>query len=109
MSKQVPSKDTIKNVITAIVDNNNREWYTKTASELDDYWHFKWDDTKSLQHHLYQFFHLLELYRHNCEQWEVFHNGHICMVERVRDKYILPKIDELIAIMKKDCGNDEKK
>lgn len=49
---------------------------------------------------MYEFFDMLELYKHFCSDWEEMHHGHVCVVERVRDKYLMPKIKEFQAQLK---------
>lgn len=39
------------------------------------------------------------MYARSCQRWEEIHNGYVCVVERVRDKYIIPKIKEFEQIV----------
>lgn len=63
---------------------------------LEDSWFFRWDATAPLDLNLYEFFDLLDLYARTCERWEHLHGGHVGLVERVRDRYVLPKIRWLL-------------
>jgi hypothetical protein len=40
------------------------------------------------------FYDMLRLYAGQCRRWEEHHNGSCCVVERVRDTYIMPKVRE---------------
>lgn len=64
---------------------------------LEERFFFKWDDTISLEYNLYDFSDNLKLFKESCEKWERHHNGSTCIVERVRDKYLMPKIRAFMA------------
>ena len=66
------------------------------GEELDRYWHFKWDDTFSVAWNTYRFHSMLRLYQRQCRRWEEHHGGSCCLVERVRDKYVMPKVREFL-------------
>jgi len=80
----------------SILKNADKELYTSTQEKLENYWFFKFDVHKSIESNLYEFTQMIELYRYNCRRWEEYHNGHVEVVERVRDKYLIPKIKEFI-------------
>jgi hypothetical protein len=71
--------------------------YTKTRDQLENYWHFIFDHKSSLEDNIYRFQDLLQLYASFCKRWEQHHNGHCCLVERVRDQYLRPKIKRFAA------------
>jgi len=79
-------------VITSLAEGFDAELYAKTEEELEEYWHWHWGDKCSVEWNTYQFFDLLELYSNFCRRWEEKHNGGCCVVERVRDKYVMPKV-----------------
>ena len=85
--------ETVLNHILSVADN---ELNNKTEKELEDYWYFQYDKSKSKEWNLYQFCKLLEMYRVRCRKWEEIHNGSSCVVERVRDNYLMPKIKQFI-------------
>jgi len=93
--KEVTEKE-IGAVIAALSNAFDDDLYSKNASELEQYWHFVWDDKSSLEVNAYHFHDLLKLYGSFCRRWEEKHNGSMCVVERVRDKYLMPKIRELV-------------
>lgn len=91
------TKEDIKSCIEKMGTAFSKELFDKTQSELEEYWHFKFDDTASMERNLYKFHDLLKLYGSFCRQWEEHHNGCMCVVERVRDKYLMPKIKDFIS------------
>ena len=97
----VVSPDALGRVMDQLNDTFNQELFTLKKENLEaEYWHWKWDVTRSIEYNVYNFTDLLELYRSFCVQWEVHHNGSVCVVERVRDQYLLPKIKVFINDMK---------
>jgi len=95
----------LKDAITKINDILDQDLYDKTRGQLEDNWLFKWRDSVSLEKNPYEFFDMLELYKYFCSQWEEEKNGHVCIVGRVRDKYVMPKIKELVKDIKKRNKN----
>lgn len=65
-------------------------------SGLELSWFFKYDISKSEEWNTYHFYSMLKLYESRCRRWEELHNGTFCVVERVRDKYLIPKITEFL-------------
>lgn len=93
-------KEIIKEVCNSIIDNDNIELFKKSQKELESYWFFKFDKSKSKESNLYEFVKMIDLYSNYCRRWEEHHHGHICVVERTRDKYIMPKIKEFMKNIK---------
>lgn len=91
--------DAIKEVITNLCDGLDKELFALTEQELDKRYYFRWDDSCSVAWNVYQFSDLLEMFKRDCRRWEERHNGSCCVVERVRDKYLMPKIKEFINDM----------
>lgn len=85
-------KAEIGNLVESLTSSLHRENIERTQDQLEEYWFFKWDESKPLDWNIYQFTDLLELYRRQCRRWEEYHNGSCCVVERVRDQYLMPKI-----------------
>jgi hypothetical protein len=86
--------------ITALSTSFDDELFNKKQSELEEYWHFKFNPKLSLEDNLYGFWDLLNLYSGFCERWESNFGGYPCIVERVRDKYVMPKIRQFIKDIK---------
>ena len=88
-------------VITAMADSFDKELYSTKEDELDkEYWHFKWNNDSTDEWNTYQFYDMLKLYNSFVRRWEEKHNGTCCVVERVRDKYLMPKIKEFVKQLK---------
>ena len=98
MAKEI--KKDIDKVLTSLNQSFSDELFAKKEPELEDYWHFKWDETASTAWNTYQFFSMLELYKSFCQRWEEHHNGSCCIVERVRDKYLIPKIKFFVDVFR---------
>ena len=94
------TNDTLNEIFTSVITRSRNEIIALTQAELDTRWYFKYDVTKSTTHNLYEFISCLELYKRTCRQWEEAHNGNCCVVERVRDTYLMPKIKEFLNIIK---------
>ena len=91
------TKEDLGNAITAIHDAFQEELFSKSHNELEQYWHFKYDETASDEKNLYHFYDMLKLYGGFCRRWEEHTGGHMCVVERVRDKYIMPKVKQFVT------------
>lgn len=89
------SDEMMKTIMTGIIANDREELLAMKKEELEDYWFFHWNNNLPLQYNLYEFFKMLDIYSNRCEEWETLHNGHICVVERVRDQYLMPKLEKL--------------
>ena len=94
------TKDDIANVITGLSNGFDAELFAMAEEQLDGHWHFKFDPEKRFDLTLYDFFEMIKLYSGFCRRWEEYHNGTCCVVERVRDKYIMPKIKEFLLNVK---------
>ena len=88
-------------VFTIIMQSQQAELAEITdPAELERFWYFKYDADRSDAANLYEFNQMLDLYRRKCRSWEEQHNGISCVVERVRDKYLWPKLQQFIADVK---------
>ena len=93
----------IADVITTLSQRFDNDLFQKSQAELEESWFFKWDDSKSLELNTYRFHDMLELYESLCRRWEEKHNGSCCIVERVRDKYSMPKIKQFVKQLTSAC------
>ena len=98
-------KKDIKNVITSLSDSLDKELYSKSKDQLEEYWHFKYDKTISPQENIYYFYDMLKLYGSFCRQWEEKHNGSCCVVGRVKGQYLMPKIELFYNELFKEDNN----
>ena len=96
MEMEITAED-IGNVLTGIVAAAEAEVATMLEDELEQQWFFKWDEARSVEWNTYLFSDMLEMYKRTCRRWEEKHNGSCCVVERVRDKYLMPRIRAFLA------------
>jgi len=61
-------------------------------------WYYRHDPNLPKYVQLYEFMECLNLYKKSCRDWETHHNGYVCVVERVRDEYLIPKIKEFMEL-----------
>lgn len=95
----------LKEVMLSIVKQADDELFSISPNELAGEWWWKWDEKMSVEWNAYEFNEKLEMYKRRCRRWEEHHNGNCCVVERVRDKYLMPKIREFLTHgMKKYSG-----
>ena len=90
----------IKEILTGISKGFDKELFDKKQEELESYWHFNFDKVENTTQCYYKFTTQLEQYKYFCRRWEEKHNGIICVVERVRDTYLWPKIEKFIKQLK---------
>ena len=88
----------LTNVITGLSDVLDLEIANMKETDLEKHWYFQYDKNAEAHINLYNFHEMLELYGLTCREWEEKHNGIVCLEERVRDKYLMPKIHEFIAM-----------
>ena len=93
------TKDALDQVLGHIINTFEQDLYNKTRDQLEQYWHWSWDNSNSIEWNVYSFFRSLQIYECFCRRWEGKHEGHCCVVERVRDRYLLPKISEFLIIL----------
>ena len=103
------TQDAIKQVFDGIIASGQDELRNITdPADLERYWFWRYNPEYSLEWNTYQFHDMLDLYQRRCRQWEEMHNGRSCVVERVRDRYLMPKIREWLRIVQMhDVYDDE--
>ena len=82
----------IGDVLTALATSFDEALAAKQEYDLERYFSWNWDDEKSVEWNTYEFYERLGLYNRFCRRWEEPKSGSCCIVERVRDKYLMPKI-----------------
>ena len=87
----------LEQVLTSLTRRLDAELLALSERELAERWFFRWNPAASLEWNLYKFSDSLEMFKRSCRQWEEHHNGGGCVVERVRDKYLMPKIRAFTA------------
>lgn len=91
-AKESDTKEAIKTVLTSIVAASNNELLLMSEDELKYAWYFRWEPQHSVGYNVYQFSGMLEMLKERTRRWEEHHNGSCCVVERVRDKYLMPRV-----------------
>lgn len=104
---EVTEKD-IADTIISLHDAFEKELLDKTEPELEENWFFKFDPDASMAINIYHFHDMLKLYGHFCRRWEEAKNGSCCVVERIRDKYLMPKINEFSKQITRHYSRPEK-
>lgn len=87
----------IGEVLAGVIAAADAELYAKQEQELAQCFYWRWEEGRSVEWNTYKFSDLLEMYKRQCRRWEEKHNGSCCVVERVRDKYVMPKVREFLA------------
>lgn len=92
-----PTQEQIGDVITAMLKGADNELLALTEADITSQWYCRWEEGQSAEWNTYKFSDLLELHKRQCRRWEEHHNGHGCVVERVRDKYVMPRVREFLV------------
>ena len=94
------NKQDLETVVNGMLKQSQDELKAMAdPTDLERYWFFSYDKAASLEWNTYQFNKMLDLYSSKCRRWEEMHNGSCCVVERVRDRYLMPKIKEWISLV----------
>lgn len=94
-----PTKEQIGDVLTSLAARADSELMALEEAELAAQWYWRWEEGRSIEWNTYMFSDILELHKWRCRRWEEHHNGHCCVVERVRDKYVMPRVREFLAAL----------
>ena len=97
-------KSVLDDVMQSIPKRNRDELLARSQEELANGFWFSYNALHSPAWNLYEFSGELESYRRRCRTWEEHHNGNVCVVERVRDIYLAPKIYEFLAALARERG-----
>lgn len=87
----------IGEAITSLAKGFDNELFALSQDDLASQWYFAWDDRCGMAWNLYRFSDMLEMHKRRCRRWEEHHNGHECVVERVRDKYLMPRVKSFLV------------
>lgn len=88
------TEEDIGKAISGMMRSFDAEYAEMSQADLEARWFFEYDPSLPIERTMYLFHDRLALYAGSCRRWEEMHNGSMCVVERVRDKYIMPKIRE---------------
>jgi len=93
-----PTKSSIARVVEGMSARLDAELMSMSESELAADWYWAWEADKSAAWNLYTFSDALEMHKLRCLRWEEAHGGTCCVVERVRDKYLMPRVREFLTV-----------
>lgn len=91
------TKEQIGEVITGLATSFEADLLALSANEIAAEWYWSWEENRSIEWNTYKFSDILELHKRRWRRWEEHHNGSCCVVERVRDKYVMPRVREFLA------------
>jgi hypothetical protein len=95
------SHDDLNAVVDGILSNEQSTLENIiNPGDLESFWYFKYNPANTVEYNLYSFMDMLWLYQRKCRAWETMHHGSACVVERVRDRYIMPKILEFVETIR---------
>ncbi|MEN9490782.1 MAG: hypothetical protein RJA63_1231 [Pseudomonadota bacterium] len=94
-----PTQEQIGDVLTAIAARADSELMALEDTALAAEWYWRWEEGRSIEWNTYKFSDALEAHKWRCRRWEERHNGSCCVVERVRDKYVMPRVREFLAAL----------
>lgn len=89
----------IGDTITGLIKRFDDELFALTQEQLFNQWFFEWNKAQGISYNLYEFSDMLENYKSRCRRWKTHHHGSTCVVERARDKYLMPRIREFTVAM----------
>lgn len=89
----------IGEVIVSLSRQVESDLFSLTQEQLQNQWLWRWDERGGIEWNLYKFSDMLEMHKRRCRRWEEHHNGNECVVERVRDRYLMPRIREFRQIL----------
>lgn len=99
MAEMNDKRGTLVDTIMTIVATADRELLTLDEDELAAQWYWQWRLDRDAAWNMYEFSAMLEMHKRRCRRWEEHHNGNCCVVERVRDKYLIPRVREFLAAL----------
>jgi hypothetical protein len=89
----------IGEVLTSFVRRNDEQLLAMSADEIAADWRWRWEEERSAEWNAYEFNKALELHKRRWRRWEEHHNGTCCVVERVRDTYVMPRIRDFLTTL----------
>lgn len=99
-----PRQEEIGEILSALKERSEKKLLALTEAELADLWWWNWEEDRSVEWNTYKFSAALEVHKTRCRRWEEHHNGNCCVVERVRDKYVMPRVRGFLAALSTHTG-----
>ncbi|WP_295436726.1 hypothetical protein [Thiolapillus sp.] len=86
-------------MLNKIVSSSESKLRAMSAEEIAAEWWWQWDKKRGVEWNTYAFCKVLEMHKERWRRWKEMHNGSCCVVERVRDKYVMPRVREFLAAL----------
>jgi len=93
------TNDDLEKVVNNISASYDAALLALSADDIAAEWYWRWDEGRSIEWNTYKFSDILELHKRRWRRWEEHHHGSCCVVDRVRDKYVMPRIREFLAVL----------
>lgn len=100
---EIDFKDILSQVTSKIDQDYREEIQVSSEDQIRNKWFFRYEPDLSREQNLYHFFQMMELYNKMVRDWEKMHNGYQLVTERVRDKYLMPRIRDFIKDLEKNA------
>ena len=100
-------QEVIEKFLTGYIARADAELFAKNKNEVKQKWNWEWDEKRGVEWNIYLFCDRLEPYKRTCRRWEEHHNGSCCVVERVRDEYVMPRVREFITELENKLNSGE--
>lgn len=100
------TEENIGDQIKSIAAQFDAELIALKELELAERWYWRWEEGASIEWNTYKFSDSLERYKRQCRRWEEEHNGGCCVVERVRDKYLMSRVREFLNQLNEKVGQE---
>ena len=93
------TQETMKEALTRIAKGSDSDLFSMTQDEIASEWYWSWDENRSVEYNTYEFSKILEMHKRRWRRWEEHHNGASLVVERVRDKYVMPRVRDFLSCL----------
>jgi hypothetical protein len=96
----------IEKAMKGFVEKSEADLLAMSADEIANEWWWTWLEWRTIEWNTYSFSSTLESHKRRWRKWEEHHHGSCCVVKRVRNKYVMPRIREFLAAL--DAHSAEK-
>jgi hypothetical protein len=93
------TNEQIREVLTGLAASVDSDLLALSADEIAAEWYWQWEEDRGVEWNTYKFSDILELHKRRWRRWEEHHNGPCCVVERVRKKYVMPRVRDFLAAL----------
>jgi hypothetical protein len=97
MTEPPPTQYKIAEVCNGVLSRRWVEIKRMSKDDLEKQWYFFYNKLRTKDQNVYDFHRALADYTRTCRDWETHHHGMECVIERVRDQYLMPRIKAFLA------------